>query len=66
MIQYVIEEKEKGNLDIIIEPIHINPTRLFEGSELTTDKDNIQNFYFAKFYEINSIVVKESRTSSGA
>lgn len=58
LIQYVIEEKEKGNLDIVVEPIHINSTRLFEGSELTTDKDNIQNFYFAKFYEINSIVVK--------
>ena len=66
MIQYVIEEKEKGNLDIVADPIHINPTRLFEGCELTTDKDNIQNLYFAKFYEINSIVVKESSASLGA
>jgi len=59
LIQYVNYEKDKGNLDIVTEPIHINHTRFFDGFELTTNKDNLQNIYFAKFYEINSIVIKE-------
>ena len=55
VVEYVYEEKEEGNLHIVIDPFHYEKGKFFQGCELNSDSGNVFNQFFCKYYGLASI-----------
>jgi len=58
----VIEERDRGNLDVIVEaPLAASDrhTSLFELGELSSDPNQYINAPFAKYYHLNSVTGRQ-------
>jgi len=57
-IEYIISEKEKGNFDVVVKPIHSQIRHVASwGLEVQPEKDHWTNTSVAAFFDLNSIRV---------
>lgn len=63
-IAYIEQEKEKGNLDVVVDPPYVSNSKYcvgYRSNVLDTDPDNWVNNKYAPYYGIRSIRVKSAQ-----